>query len=143
VRGWFTYKVKTHNGDVTLYVVNEGLHPIYVQGVSIEEPCDSTGGVASKCEQCEMVCGVVIDHSLKSNKPRPLRLLEPGNELTYETDSWDFTKYPLQELAKTKELKDELWIDVHTSKEVIKLHPITFGTMMVNANGSTEVSLPH
>jgi len=48
---------------------------------------------------------------------------------------WDFKKYPLQETVKTKNLSEELWFEVQTSRQKFKQHPFSSWYQINDAKG--------
>jgi hypothetical protein len=142
LRAGFKYTAEKHSGSVSIDVVNIGLHPIYVESVQIEVPCDSVDFPAPKlpvaCDECfkvEQICSLMLYRRDPIHSNKPMAPVEPGSELTYTMASWDFAKYPLQEWVKTKKLEDELWLEVNTTKKKFRQHPFSSWYQVNDAKG--------
>jgi hypothetical protein len=129
LRAGFKYAVEKHSGAVSVDVVNIGMHPIYLESIELEVPCElmteapqTLGG----CDQCKLEgCAVALFSRDPTHSNEPMKALEPWNEATFTKESWDFAKYPLQEWVKTKKFEDELWVDVGTTKKRFRQHPFS------------------
>jgi hypothetical protein len=102
LRAGFKYIVEKHGGSVSVDVVNIGLIPIYVESVQIEVPCDPTDFPPPKlpvgCDECfKQICSLMLYRRDPIHSNKPMKPVEPGNEMTYTMASWDFAKYPIQE----------------------------------------------
>jgi hypothetical protein len=146
LRAGFKYTIAKNSGDVSVDVVNIGMHPIFVEAVQIEVPCElmtEAPRTLGECQQCKLeACALAVyrrdpTHSNKSMKP-----LEPGSEASYTMESWDFSKFPLQEWVKTKNLQDELWVQVDTTKQRLRQHPFSSWYQINDAKG-VKVYLPN
>jgi hypothetical protein len=136
LRSGFKYTVKKKSGNVSVDVVNIGMHPIYIESVQIEVPCDADEGVL--CVPCgyERVCSLMVyrrDPTLPNQTMKPV---DSSSEATY-TMEWDFAKYPLQEWAKNKKLEDELWFQVKTTTKKFRQHPYSSWYQINDSNGLT------
>jgi hypothetical protein len=148
LRAGFKYVVEKKTGSVSVDVVNIGMHPINIESVQIEVPCDPKNFPPPKlpvgCDEClkiEQTCSLMIYRRDPTRSNTSLKALESGNEATYTMESWDFVQYPLQEWAKTKELQDELWFQVSTTKKKFRQHPIS-SWYEINDSKGVHIKLP-
>jgi hypothetical protein len=144
LRAGFKYLVEKKNGDVSVNVVNIGMHPIYVESVQIEVPCTSmkVPQTLGGCQECKLEsCAIPLYSRDPTHSNKHMEPLESGNEETYTIESWDFVKYPLHEWVKNNKLQDELWVDVDTTKKRFRQHPFSAWYQITDVNG-VRVYLP-
>jgi hypothetical protein len=120
------YTIEKRSGQVKVDVVNIGMHPIYVESVSVEVPCELRKEERSSTpEDCQYYL-VPIYKREPSKSNEPIKPLDAGGEASYAERSWDFSQYPLQKWLESKELDDELpWVDVKTTKKEFRLRPMS------------------